>query len=136
MGIVFGVKPWNYPFWQELRYAFQSQMAGNVCLLKHASNTPGSALAMLVMFREAGFPEHAFTALLIPGSRVEEVIADPRVRAVTLTGSTPAGRSVASLAGHHLKKTVLELGGSDAYLVLARCRHRTCHQNHRRLKAA
>jgi succinate-semialdehyde dehydrogenase / glutarate-semialdehyde dehydrogenase len=119
LGIVFGVMPWNFPFWQVLRFALPSLMAGNVCLLKHASNTPGCALAIESIFREAGLPPHAFQALLIPGSRTEEVIAHPKVSAVTLTGSTPAGRSVAAVAGKHLKKTVLELGGSDAYLVLA-----------------
>jgi len=119
LGIVLGVMPWNFPFWQVLRYALPSLMAGNVGILKHASNTPGCALAIESVFREAGLPEHCFRSLLIPGSRIEEVIAHPHVTAVTLTGSTPAGRSVAALAGKHLKKTVLELGGSDAYLVLA-----------------
>ena len=118
LGIILGVMPWNFPFWQVLRFALPSLMAGNVCLLKHASNTPGCALAIESIFREAGLPEYFFQALLIPGKRVQEVIAHPYVRAVTLTGSTPAGRSVASLAGHHLKKTVLELGGSDPYIVL------------------
>ena len=119
IGIIFGVMPWNFPFWQVLRFALPSLMAGNVGLLKHASNTPGCALAIESIFKEAGLPEHAFQSLLMPGSRVEEVISHPKVAAVTLTGSTPAGRSVAALAGKYLKKTVLELGGSDAYLVLA-----------------
>ena len=119
LGIVFGVMPWNFPFWQVLRFALPSLMAGNVGILKHASNTPGCALAIESVFREAGLPEHAFQSLLIPGSRVEEVISHPNVAAVTLTGSTPAGRSVAALSGKYLKKTVLELGGSDAYIVLA-----------------
>jgi len=118
IGIVFGVMPWNFPFWQVLRFAFPSLMAGNVGMLKHASNTPGCALAIEEVFAEAGLPDYAFQSLLIPGSRVEEVISNPKISAVTLTGSTPAGRSVASLAGKYLKKTVLELGGSDAYLVL------------------
>ena len=119
LGIVFGVMPWNFPFWQVLRFAFPSLMAGNVGLLKHASNTPGCALAIESVFKEAGLPDYAFQALLIPGSRVEEVISNPKIIAVTLTGSTPAGRSVAALAGKYLKKTVLELGGSDAHIVLA-----------------
>jgi len=118
LGIVLGVMPWNFPFWQALRYAFPALVAGNVGILKHASNVPGCALAMESVFCEAGFPEHAFQALLIAGKRVAGVIANRKIAAVTLTGSTPAGRSVASAAGQHLKKTVLELGGSDAYLVL------------------
>jgi succinate-semialdehyde dehydrogenase/glutarate-semialdehyde dehydrogenase len=118
LGIILGVMPWNFPFWQVLRYAFPSLMAGNVCLLKHASNTPGCALAIESIFREAGLPSDVFQSLLIPGSRVASVIAHPLIRAVTLTGSTPAGRAVAATAGQHLKKTVLELGGSDPYLVL------------------
>jgi succinate-semialdehyde dehydrogenase / glutarate-semialdehyde dehydrogenase len=118
LGIILGVMPWNFPFWQALRYAFPALIAGNVGMLKHASNTPGCALAIESVFREAGFPEATFQSLLIPGSRVASVIANPNIAAVTLTGSTPAGRSVASVAGQHLKKTVLELGGSDAYLVL------------------
>jgi len=118
LGIVLGVMPWNFPFWQVLRYAFPTLASGNACLLKHASNTPGSALAIESIFKEAGLPDYAFQALLIPGSRVEAVIADPRIRAVTLTGSTPAGKAVAAAAGNHLKKTVLELGGSDPYLIL------------------
>lgn len=121
IGIVLGVMPWNFPFWQVLRYAFPTLAAGNACLLKHASNTPGCALAIESIFKEAGLPDYAFQSLLIPGSRVESVIADPRIRAVTLTGSTPAGKSVASAAGKYLKKTVLELGGSDPYLILEDC---------------
>jgi succinate-semialdehyde dehydrogenase / glutarate-semialdehyde dehydrogenase len=119
LGIILGVMPWNFPLWQVFRFALPSILAGNVGLLKHASNTPGSALAIESVFKEAGLPDGIFQSLLIPGSRVEEVIADSRVAAVTLTGSTPAGRAVAAAAGKHLKKTVLELGGSDAYLILA-----------------
>ena len=118
LGIIFGVMPWNFPFWQVLRFALPSLMAGNVGILKHASNTPACALAIESIFKEAGLPENAFRSLLIPGSRVEEVISNPNIVAVTLTGSTPAGKSVAALAGKYLKKTVLELGGSDAYLIL------------------
>jgi len=119
LGIVFGVMPWNFPFWQAFRFILPSLMAGNTCLLKHASNTPGCALAIERICREAGAPSYAMQTLLIPGSRVEEVIAHPFVCSVTLTGSTPAGRSVASISGKHLKKTVMELGGSDPYLILA-----------------
>lgn len=118
LGVVLAVMPWNFPFWQVMRFAFPALMAGNTGLLKHASNTPGCALAIASVFKEAGLPEHAFQTLLIPGKRVEEVVKNPKVVAVTLTGSTPAGSAVASLAGKYLKKTVLELGGSDAYLIL------------------
>ena len=118
LGVVLAVMPWNFPLWQVYRFAAPGLMAGNVGLLKHASNVPGSALAIEEMFREAGFPEGCFRTLLIPSGAVKAVIEHPLVRAVTLTGSTPAGRSVASTAGQVLKKSVLELGGSDAYLVL------------------
>jgi len=118
IGIILGVMPWNFPLWQVFRFAIPSLMAGNTALLKHASNTPGCAMIIESVFKEAGLPEGWFQSLLIPGNRVEEVIKHPHVAAITLTGSTPAGRSVASLAGKYLKKTVLELGGSDAYLIL------------------
>jgi len=110
--------PWNYPFWQVFRFAAPGLMAGNVGVLKHASNVPGCALAIEDIFRDAGFPSNVFRTLLIGSSKVDALIENPLVRAVTLTGSGPAGRKVAAKAGAMLKKTVLELGGSDAYLVL------------------
>jgi succinate-semialdehyde dehydrogenase/glutarate-semialdehyde dehydrogenase len=118
LGAVLAVMPWNFPFWQVFRFAAPALMAGNVGLLKHASNVSGCALAIQEIFREAGFPEPAFRTLLVGSERVGPIIDSPAVRAVTLTGSTPAGQSVASRAGHALKKTVLELGGSDPYVVL------------------
>jgi succinate-semialdehyde dehydrogenase/glutarate-semialdehyde dehydrogenase len=118
LGVVLAVMPWNFPLWQVYRFAAPALMAGNVGLLKHASNVPGCALAIEEIFAQAGFPEGTFRTLLIGSAQVRSVIEHPLVRAVTLTGSTPAGRSVASLAGQVLKKTVLELGGSDPYVVL------------------
>jgi succinate-semialdehyde dehydrogenase/glutarate-semialdehyde dehydrogenase len=118
LGVILAVMPWNFPFWQVFRFAAPNLMAGNAGILKHASNVPGCALAIEEVFQEAGFPEGLFGSLLIPGPRVESVIEHPLVRGVTLTGSTPAGVSVAAKAGAVLKKTVLELGGSDPYLIL------------------
>lgn len=117
LGVVLGVMPWNFPFWQVVRYVAPTLMAGNAALLKHASNVTGCALALEEVIREA-VPPGLFSVLRLPSSRLAPVVADPSVRAVTLTGSTPAGREVAALAGRVLKKTVLELGGSDAYVIL------------------
>lgn len=119
LGVVLAVMPWNFPFWQVFRFAAPGVMAGNVALLKHAGNVCGTALAIEDLFREAGFPSGVFTTLLIPGERASELLAHPLIKAVTLTGSTAAGQAIAAAAGKHLKKSVLELGGSDAYLVLA-----------------
>ena len=118
LGVVLAVMPWNFPLWQVYRFAAPALMAGNVGVLKHASNVPGCALVIEEMFGEAGFPEHVFRTLLVGSAQVKALIEHPAVRAVTLTGSSPAGRAVAAQAGAVLKKTVLELGGSDPYLVL------------------
>jgi succinate-semialdehyde dehydrogenase / glutarate-semialdehyde dehydrogenase len=118
LGVVLAVMPWNFPFWQVFRFAAPTLMAGNAAVLKHASNVPACALAIDALFRDAGFPQNLFRTLMIGTSQVDAVIAHPQVRAVTLTGSSAAGRAVARKAGEMLKKTVLELGGSDPYLVL------------------
>jgi succinate-semialdehyde dehydrogenase/glutarate-semialdehyde dehydrogenase len=118
LGVILAVMPWNFPFWQVFRFAAPALMAGNAAVLKHASNVPGCALAIEQLLHQAGFPQEVFRTLLIGSDRVDAVIRSRNVAAVTLTGSTPAGRSVAAAAGGQLKKTVLELGGSDPYLVL------------------
>jgi len=118
LGPIFAIMPWNFPFWQVFRFAAPNLVAGNVALLKHAESVPGCALAIASLFEEAGVPEGVFTNLFITHEQAAALIAHPDVRGVTLTGSTRAGKAVARIAGTHLKKTVLELGGSDAYLVL------------------
>ncbi|WP_046242665.1 NAD-dependent succinate-semialdehyde dehydrogenase [Hymenobacter terrenus] len=119
LGVVLAIMPWNFPFWQVVRFAAPALMAGNVGLLKHASNVPQCALALEKIFHDAGLPPACFRTLLIGSDLVEKLLTDDRVRAATLTGSEAAGASVAAIAGAQIKKTVLELGGSDAFIVLA-----------------
>jgi len=118
LGTIFGIMPWNFPFWQAFRFICPTLMAGNCAIIKHSSNVCGSALAIKEALNLAGFPENVFEVLLISASQVENVIQNKNIKAVTLTGSVEAGRSVAGLAGKYLKKSVLELGGSDPYIIL------------------
>lgn len=118
LGTVLAVMPWNFPFWQVFRFAAPGLMAGNAGILKHASNVSGCALAIEEVFREAGFPENLFRTILVPSSQMEAVIKNKKIKAVTLTGSVTAGKAVGKTAGSVLKKTVMELGGSDPYIIL------------------
>lgn len=118
LGVILAIMPWNFPFWQVFRFAAPNLMAGNAGVLKHASNVTGCALKIEEIFKEAGFPENLFRTIIVPSKQMDNVIKNKNIKAVTLTGSVPAGKSVASIAGSVLKKTVLELGGSDPYIVL------------------
>ena len=118
IGVVLAIMPWNFPLWQAMRFAAPALMAGNVGLLKHASNVPQTALYLEELFRKAGFPDDVFQTLLVGSAAIERVLRDDRVVAATLTGSAPAGQSVAAIAGDALKPTVLELGGSDPFIVM------------------
>ncbi|MBV6643522.1 MAG: NAD-dependent succinate-semialdehyde dehydrogenase [Cyclobacteriaceae bacterium] len=118
-GVVLAIMPWNFPYWQVFRFAAPALMAGNACLLKHSPNTTACALSMQRIFEEAGFPKYLFNTVIADIPQIEPIVANKKVAAVTLTGSTRAGKSLATLAGKYLKKAILELGGSDPYLILA-----------------
>ncbi len=118
LGVVLAIMPWNFPYWQVFRFAAPALMAGNGCLLKHSPNTTGCALMIQKLFEEAGFPDNLFQTILTDIPQIESIVENKKIAAVTLTGSTSAGKSLAALAGKHLKKSVLELGGSDPYLIL------------------
>lgn len=118
LGVVVGVMPWNFPYWQVIRFSVPTIFAGNTVLLKHASNTLGCAHALEDLYKEAGFPEGVYQEMVVGHEAIDKLLSDPRVKAISLTGSTKAGRSIAELAGRYLKKSVLELGGSDPYIVL------------------
>lgn len=119
LGVVLAVMPWNFPYWQVFRFAAPALMAGNACILKHSPNTTACALSIQRIFEEAGFPIYLFNTIIADIPQIEPIVANKKIAAVTLTGSTRAGKSLAALAGKYLKKTVLELGGSDPYLILA-----------------
>lgn len=118
LGVIFGIMPWNFPFWQVLRFAIPTMLVGNTCILKHASNVSGCGLKIQECFRKAGFPKNTFLIILMDNKKTEKVLSHPYVQGTSLTGSTPAGKSVSALAGKYLKKSVLELGGSDPYIIL------------------
>src|SRR5882757_9673880 len=118
IGVVLAIMPWNFPFWQVFRFLAPALAAGNCGILKHASNVPGCAIAIQKIVEEAGFPENVLQAILVGSNKVDKIIENPLIKAVTITGSTAAGKKVAQKAGSLIKKTVLELGGSDAYVIL------------------
>jgi len=117
MGVILGIMPWNFPFWQVIRFAAPTLTAGNVVILKHASNVGGCALALDQLFKDAGFPKGCFQTIFTDYDTIEDIISDQRIQGVSLTGSEKAGKSIASIAGKHMKKTVMELGGNNACVI-------------------